>query len=565
MSRPLAAFALCLLLAAAEPAARIPGVWYEDVAESWGFLQSNTFGGNDKKIYILESTGTGAAIFDFNGDGWDDVFLVNGSTLDAKPGREPIAQLYRNDQGRFVDVAREAGLTRTGWGQAACVADVQNNGHPDLFVTYYGRNVLYHNNGDGTFRDTTVQAGLADERTRWGAGCAFVDFDRDGFVDLFIANYVDFDPAKTPGPGEAPDCIWKGLAVFCGPRGLPHARPVFYRNNGDGTFTDVTAKARILPATPCYGLGVAAADFDNDGWPDIYVACDMTPSLFYQNRGDGTFQERGVEAGVAYNFNGQLQAGMGIGVADYDRNGFLDIVKTNFSGDLPSLYNNEDGRFFSDVSQQAKLARHQYVGWGAAFLDADEDGWPDIVLANGHVYPEVEGSPTGERYRYPTLLYGNRRDGRFADWTAQAGPAFEPARPARGLAIGDLDGDGHPEIVIVNMGERPSVLRNAGARRNAVLIALEGTRSNRSAIGARVTVETAGGRQIQEVASGGSYYSHNSFRLHFGLDGAESIEGLAIRWPSGAEQSWTGLPINRIIRIREGADPSIAPFPKPRQ
>jgi hypothetical protein len=546
----------------AQERGRLAHAWFEDVANAWGFHQANAFGGAEKKRYILESTGTGVAILDFDGDGWDDVFLVNGTTLNPRRGQEPKPQLYQNLKGRFQDVAAKAGLTKTGWGQGACAGDYQNDGATDLFVTYYGRNVLYKNVGSGTFQDVTKSAGLHGERDRWGAGCAFLDFDRDGLLDLFVANYVELDLAKTPGPGERPDCLWKGIPVFCGPRGLPAARNILYRNHGDGTFRDVSEKAGILSPGPRYGLGVAAADFDNDGWPDIYVACDMTASLLYRNLGNGRFEERGMEAGVAYNFDGRLQSGMGVAVGDYDRNGFLDLVKTNFSGDLPSLYNNEDGRFFSDLSQPAGLALHQYVGWGVALVDADEDGWPDIVLANGHVYPEVDGSATGERYRYPTLLYSNRRDGRFMDWTALAGPAFEPSRPSRGLATGDLDGDGHPEIVIVNMNEPPSVLRNTAGRRNAILISLSGTRSNRSAIGARVIVETEDGRQMQDVAGGGSYYSHNSFRLHFGLGDRDEVRRLSVRWPDGNTQRWSNLPAKRRILIREGGEPVVEPLLK---
>jgi len=530
-------------------------VSFEDVARRWGISQPNVFGGVDKKRLILESTGTGAAIFDFNGDGREDIFLINGTRFGG--GSQPLSQLYRNDGGRFREIAREAGITKSGWGQAVCVADVQNDGYPDLLLTYYGQNVLYSNNGDGTFRDITKAAGLLSARDRWGAGCAFTDYDRDGFVDLFVSNYVDLDPVNTPGPGERPDCMWKGMAVFCGPRGLPAASNVLYHNNRDGTFTDVSRKAGILAPGPRYGLGVAAADFDNDGWPDIYVACDMTPSLLYQNQKNGAFRERGVEAGVAYNFDGALQSGMGIAVGDYDRNGFLDIAKTNFSGDLPSLYNNEDGRFFSDVSQFARLGVHQYVGWGAAFLDADEDGWLDLVMTNGHVYPEVEGGTTGERFRYPTVLYRNLRNGRFGDWTATAGAAFQVPRAGRGLATGDLDGDGHPEIVLVNMNEPPSVLRNSGPRRNWVRIQLTGDKSNRSAIGARVTVATGDAAriqevQIQEVMSGGSYYSQSSLTLHFGLGSASTIQSLSVRWPSGLVQQWKALSANRTIPIREG-------------
>jgi hypothetical protein len=390
--------------------------------------------------------------------------------------------------------------------------------------------------------------------TRWGSGCAFIDYDRDGLLDIFVANYVDLDLANVPKPGSSKSCEWKGLAVWCGPHGLPAAHNALYHNNGDGTFTDVSEKAGILAPGARYGLGVVTADFDNDGWPDIYVACDQAPSLLYRNKHDGTFEERGDAAGVAYNADGQLQAGMGIAVADYDGNGFLDLAKTNFSGDRPSLYRNEDGSFFEDVSEMAGLGRNQLLGWGIAFLDIDEDGWPDLVMANGHVYPEIDRSPIGETYRQKTLLYRNLGNGRFADITAAAGPGFAPRRPSRGLAIGDLDGDGRPEIVIVNMNDKPTLLKNVGARQNAISITLTGTRSNRSAIGARCTIESGGRKQMAEVASGGSFFSQNSFTLYFGLGKSEKVDRIEVRWPAGETQAWPGAPANRTIQLIERSE-----------
>ena len=434
------------------------------------------------------------------------------------------------------------------------MGDFDNDGHPDLLVTYYGHNSLYRNVGGAKFADVTGPAGLPVTGTRWGSGCAFIDYDRDGYLDIFVANYVDLDLSKTPKPGSSQNCEWKGIVVVCGPQGLPMAHNALYHNNRDGTFTDVSAKAGILAPGGRYGLGVVVADLDNDGWPDIYVACDQTPSLLYRNKHDGTFEERGDAAGVAYNADGHLQAGMGIAVADYDGNGFLDIAKTNFSGDRPSLYKNEDGKFFEDVSEHSGLERNQLLGWGIAFLDIDEDGWPDLVLANGHVYPEIDRSPIGETYRQKTLLYRNLGNGHFSDVTASAGPGFAPARPSRGLATGDLDGDGRPEILIVNMNDRPALLKNVGQRQNAIAIILTGTRSNRSAIGARCTVEVNGRKQIADVVSGGSYYSQSAFTLYFGAGKADKVDRIEVRWPSGETQSWTNVPVNRTVRITEGRE-----------
>ncbi|HEY1341073.1 MAG TPA: CRTAC1 family protein [Bryobacteraceae bacterium] len=529
-------------------------VSFDDIARSSGLTVPNTSGGKSRKDYILETTGNGVAIFDYDGDGNEDIFIANGSRLDRPPGVKPLPQLYHNDgRGHFTEIGEKAGFTLEGWGQGVCVGDYDNDGRPDLLVTYYGTNRLYHNLGNGAFRDVTAQAKLPTGGVRYGSGCSFFDYDRDGYLDLFVANYVNLDLAKTPKPGSGQYCVWKEIPVMCGPRGLPLAQNLLYHNNGDGTFTDVSEKAGVLKPGGRYALGVATADFNNDGWPDIYVACDMSPSLLYWNKHDGTFEERGTAAGVAYNFDGALQAGMGVAVADFDGDGRLDIAKTNFSGDLTSLFRNEDGEFFTDVSRDAGLATRQYLGWGVAFLDVDDDGWPDLVIANGHVYPEVEARPVGDKYLQPTLLLRNLGNGHFADLTASAGPGFATLRPARGLATGDLDGDGRPEIVIVNMNSTPSLLKNRKAGGNFLNVALKGTKSNRSGIGARVQV-TAGGRQfIGEVMSGGSYYSQNSLVLHFGLGNAGAVDRLQIRWPSGTVQNWTNVTVNRKVIATEGA------------
>jgi enediyne biosynthesis protein E4 len=528
---------------------------YSDFAGQTGIVHSNVYGSRNRKNYILETTGNGAAIFDFDGDGWSDLLFTNGRTLEQDESTQPTALvLYRNDgTGRFSETTGKAGLETKGWAQGLCVGDFNNDGHPDVLVTFYGHNRLYRNSGKGSFSDVTAQSKLPASGTRWGAGCSFLDFDRDGWLDLFVANYVNLDLSKTPKPGQSPNCFWKGIPVMCGPRGLPLGHNVLYRNQGDGTFADVSEAAGILKPGGRYGLGVVASDFDNDGWPDIYVACDQTPSLFYRNRGNGAFEERGVQAGVAYNFDGHVQAGMGVAVADYDGNGFLDIVKTNFSGDLPSLYSNEDGKFFSDFSKQAGLAANQLLGWGVLFLDADEDGRKDMLIANGHVYPEVDTAGTGDRYLQKTLLYRNLGNGRFSDVTETSGPALKVLRPARGMGSGDLDGDGHPEVAIVNMNEPPSLLRNEGSLQHAVVVSLFGTASNRSAIGARVTLEAGGLRQMDEVRSGGSFYSHSDFALCFGVSGATTLDSLEVRWPNGKVQSWRDLPVNHRLIVTEGS------------
>jgi len=531
-------------------------VHFVDIAQSAGLAVPTTFGGVHRKDYILETTGTGVAIFDYDGDGRNDIFIVNGTTLN-RGRQEPLltSQLYHNDgNGHFTEVGRQAGITQEGWGQGVCVADYDNDGRPDMLVTYYGHNILYHNLGNGKFEDVTAAAGLPTTGARWGTGCAFLDYDRDGYVDVFVANYVNLDLSTTPPAGANPNCFWKGLPVMCGPSGLPLAHSVLYHNNRDGTFTDVSEQAGILKPGGRYSLGVVAADFDNDGWPDVYVACDMTPSLLYHNRGDGTFEERGIESGVAYNFDGHLQAGMGVAVTDYDGNGFLDIAKSNFSGDLPSLYEDDGGLYFNDASQPAGLGKHELLGWGIAFLDVDEDGWKDLVIANGHVYPEVDNSPIGEHYLQKTLLYRNLGNGRFEEITDRAGPAFAQVRPARGLAVGDLDGDGRPEIVIANMNATPSLLRNESPRRHYIRLKLVGTRSNRGAIGARATVEAGGHKQMDEVMSGGSYLSQNEQTLYFGLGSATTVDHIEVRWPSGKVQDWKHVLADQTVTLTEGSE-----------
>ncbi len=565
MPRRIKAARKCLickvLLALTSTAAGLLGqadaVRFVDIGRQSGLSQALVYGNPDKNLYILETTGTGVAIFDYDRDGDNDIYLANGTTLEAsRDGTGPGPLLYRNDgEMQFVEVAAEAGVERRGWGQGVCVGDVDNDGGPDIAAAYFGRNSLWINGGDGVFVDRAAQAGLHEGPERWSAACAFLDYDKDGDLDLFFSNYVDLDLETTPKPGESPECNWKGVDVMCGPRGLPRAVNQLLRNKGDGTFEDVSERAGILAPGGRYGLGVVAADFDNDSWTDVYVACDMTPSLLYRNKGDGTFEEIGGEAGVAFNVDGQLQAGMGVAVADYDGNGFLDIAKSNFSGDLPSLYSNDDGFFFEDMALPAGLGANQYLGWGVLFVDVDADSWPDLLLAHGHVYPEVDSSAIGERYRQPTILYRNLGGGRFRDITAQGGPALQDVRPSRGMAAGDLNGDGRPEVVIANVNAAPSLLENTAPGGAFVSVELEGRRTNRSAVGARVTVEAAGRKQIQDVIGGGSYYSQNEAALFFGLGGAKKVDRLRIDWPRGEAQEFQDLEANTRFRIVEGGAP----------
>jgi len=548
-----------------------PKVHFVDIAERAGLTAKTEAGGDKQKRYIIETTGSGVAAFDYDNDGWPDIFLVNGSRLEGFPkGEEPTSHLYRNNHdGTFSDVTRKANAALTGWGQGVCAGDYDNDGNVDLFVTFWGHDVLLHNNGDGTFTDATRKAGLWHDDNRWSTGCSFIDYDRDGHLDLFIAHYVDFDLAHAPEPGSAPTCSWKGLAVMCGPRGLKGTRSELYLNNGDGTFTDVSEKSGVAKTAASYCFTALTGDFDNDGWPDIYVSCDSTPNLLFHNNHDGTFKEIGVESGVAFNDSGHEQAGMGIDAVDYDGDGWLDIVKTNFSDDTATLYRNNHDGTFTDVTASAGLARNsQYLGWGALFVDVDNDGWPDIFMANGHVYPELDGKGLSSTFREPKLLYWNRHNGRFLDISEDSGPGLTAAFNSHGAAVADFNNDGSQQIVVNNSHDRPSLLKNFGEHGNWLLVKLEGTKSNRDAIGARVTihvacspdtpVRAAGSKnnpcdhqQTQEVRSGGSYISQNDFRLHFGLGQAARADLIEIRWPSGRMERLENVSANQILRVRE--------------
>lgn len=560
--RTLAQTALALPLASrwaaqSEPRAG-PGLGYRlvDVARPAGLNSRNFFGGEESKRYILETTGCGAAFFDYDNDGWLDIFLVNGSRLEGFPkGEQPSNRLFRNNRdGTFTDVTAKAGLLRHGWGQSVCVGDYDNDGFEDLFVTYWGHNVLYHNNGDGTFTDVSEKTGITSAAPRWGSGCAFVDYDRNGLLDLFVSNYVAFDLKTASEPGSNPYCTYMGLAVNCGPKGLQGESNILYRNNGDGTFSDVSQKAGITRPTNCFGLGVLVADFDNDGWPDIYVANDTNPSILFHNNHDGTFTDISVIAGCAYDENGKAQSGMGVTAGDYDCDGWLDIFKTNYHGEAPNLYRNQGRAIFADVTYPAGTGlRRGLVGWGCGFFDPDNDGWPDIFYCNGHVYPELDRADLPVKYRQPRVLYRNQGNGHFQDVSEFAGNCLNSLDLGRGCAFGDFDNDGGVDILINNMNGHPSLLRCERSNANHwIKVRVIGVKSNRSGIGARVRCVTGDHAQIDEVRSGGGYFSQNDLRVHFGLGPAKRVDLLEIRWPSGQIDVLRDVGADRVISIREG-------------
>ena len=531
------------------------GFSFTNIAQKAGLSARTVYGGRDTNTYLLETTGTGVAALDYDGDGWIDIFLVNGTVLEGFPaGKEPTNHLYRNrGNGTFEDVTARAGVGASGWGQGACVGDYDNDGRDDLFVTYWGKNRLYRNKGDGTFEDVSLGAGVSGERVRWGSGCAFLDYDRDGRLDLMAANYIDLDLGATPLPSSGL-CRYKGLPVACGPPGLPGAKNVLYRNRGDGTFADVSDASGITRASGTYGLGVATLDFDDDGWVDIYVANDSNPSALYRNNRNGTFTDIATSAGCAYSQDGKAQAGMGLAIGDYDRNGTMDIFKTNFAGDTSTLYANTGKGLCEDRTFAAGFGLNtRWLGWGVGFLDLDSDGWLDLFLVNGHVYPEVRRLETEAGYEQRKVVYRNLRGGRFADVSEQLGPPVTTPKAGRGAAFADFDNDGDVDIVVNNLHDTPDLFRlDQSGERHWITLKLVGTKSNRSAIGALVRLVTADGEQRQEVRGGGSYYSQNDLRLHFGLGAARAIERIIVRWPSGAEEAWTGLTADRAHVLTEG-------------
>jgi enediyne biosynthesis protein E4 len=551
----------------ATPATRAPAsgkpflTRFIDVATEAGLAMRFASGNEKSKKYIIEANGTGVAFIDYDNDGRLDLFMVNGSRLEGYgDGPAPTNHLYRNGGARgFVDVTKKSGLERSGWGSGVCAGDVDNDGFLDLYLTYWGPNALYRNRGDGVFEEIAARSGTASHAKQWSSGCTFLDYDRDGYLDLFVTSYQVFDPETAPLPGKTANCEWKGMPVFCGPRGLPYGSVTLYHNRGDLTFEDVTARSGVGSGTGFYAFTPVAADFNGDDWTDIYVACDSTPSILFRNNRDGTFNDIGAEAGVAFSEHGFEQGGMGIGVGDFDNDGLLDIVKTNFAGDYPNLFHNTGKGIFEDVVVRAGLAVNpQYVGWGVAFADLDNDGLSDIFQVNGHVYPELDADPrkTGESYRNPRLLYRNLGAGRFEDVSAQAGPGSLALKSSRGAAFGDFDNDGDIDVLVMNMGEPPSLLRNelpASPSSHWTQLRLEGTKSNRSAIGAIVRLEAGGQIQTKPVLSQSSYVSQNDLRLHFGLSRATRIDRLTVRWPSGRVEEFPGAPADAMLLLVEGS------------
>ena len=541
------------------------GVSFVDVVKGSGLDIETVYGGVGKNKYLLETTGCGLAFYDYDNDGWLDVFLVNGWRLEGfTKGKEPHCHLFKNNRdGTFTDVTKGSGLEiRTGWGQACCVGDYDNDGNDDLFVTYYGQNALYRNNGNGTFVDITERAGLTQPgpKTRWNTGCTWVDYDRDGHLDLFVANYVDFDLKTAPLPEDGP-CTYKGILVACGPPGLAGGKNILYHNNGDGTFTDVSQKAGMWNAVGTYGLSVAASDLDNDGWPDIYVANDSAPATLYLNQKDGTFKDVAIENGAALSAEAKPQAGMGVSIGDYNRDGNLDVVKTNFAGDTDSLYTNLGEGVFEDRTYPSGLGVNtRLLGWGVGFFDMDNDGWLDILMSNGHVYPEVDKSKADLKYAEHKYLYRNLRNGRFEEVTNQGGPGIVENAPARGCAFGDYDNDGDLDIAVNCVNAIPQLLRcDSTLNRNWIKIKLVGVKSNRTGIGSRVlvTAKTIPSAekplvQMDELRSGGSYFSQNDMRMHFGLERAAKVDMVEIRWLSGQIDQLKDLEVNRVYTVQEG-------------
>jgi hypothetical protein len=536
----------CLLVVSPAPAQTIK-VSFTDITAQAGITFNHV--ASPEKKYIVESMSGGVAMFDYDNDGDLDLFLVNSLTVDlVKTKGKTKSQLYRNDGGgKFTEVAEKAGVSDVGWGMGVAVGDYNNDGFDDLYVTCLGPDHLFKNNGYGTFTDVTAKAGVNDPR--WSTGASFLDYDHDGNLDLFVANYVDFDIDHLPEFGQGQTCTYKSIPVQCGPRGLKGAGDSLFHNNGDGTFTEVSKKAGVSDPQGFYGLGVLAGDFDGDGWVDLFIANDSTPNFHYRNNGDGTFKEIGFTAGTAVNENGSEQGSMGVTAGDYDHDGRLDVFITNFADEYNTLYHNDAANSFTDVAYAAKVAPVSlpHVGWGTKFFDYDNDGWVDLLVVNGHVYPQLPN------YRQPRVFHRNNRDGTFTDITTQFGSIFTELHASRGVAFGDIDNDGDVDLLISDLDGPPQLLRNDnGNANNSILIKTVGVKSNRDGIGARVKVVAGDLTQVDEVRSGDSYISQSDMRLHFGLEKRTKVDLIEVRWPSGTVDKITNLGINRMLTIKEG-------------
>jgi hypothetical protein len=538
---------------------------FTDVAKQAGLTAKMYYGIPEAVTYIVEEMGGGCAFVDYDNDGWMDIFIVGGRTLDGIPENASNRLWKNNRDGTFKDVTKEAGLWDAGWGVGVCVGDFNNDGYEDLFITYYGQNKLYRNNGNGTFTDVTKEAGLLHPRAMFGAGCTFIDYNRDGHLDLFVSNYVEIDLEHAAKPSlNSPNCSYEGVPVACGPRGLKFPRHFLYRNNGDGTFTDVSEQSGIAAISNSYGLTALAWDIDDDGWQDIFVACDTSPSLLLINNHDGTFREEGLLRGVAISPEGTELAGMGVAVGDYNLDGKLDIAKTHFQLQPTGLYKNLGKGEFDDDAQSAGISpNRRYVSWGIGLNDFDNDGNPDLFWVTGNVYAEVERVNPKFSYRGPRMLYRSDGHGKFEPVEGSPNDALNALHVSRGCAFGDFDNDGDVDIVIMNQNEPPTLLRNDAPPGNHwIKIRLQGTKSNRSAIGSTVTVRYGSKVQAQALMSQASYVSCNDPRLHFGL-GAEKTADIEVRWPSGAVEKFAAQPVDRLITIVEGKGSATAALLEP--
>jgi hypothetical protein len=553
-----AAFGCFLLLSVvALPSDR--QIEYVNVAAEAGLTEVNICGDPGHKRYTIEVTGNGCAFFDYDRDGFLDVLLVGGSTVERfRNGGDPLCRLYRNDgKRRFAEMTEKAGLMRKGWGMGVSIADIDNDGFEDIHITGFGSNTLYRNNGNGTFSDTTAKAGVADGG--WSTGSAFGDFDRDGFVDLFVVHYLQLDLEKLPEHGSNPSCRYRGIPVHCGPKGLPGETSRLYRNNRNGTFSDVSSRAGIPTERKYYGFTPLWTDYNGDGHQDVFVANDSTPNLLLRNNGNGTFTEVGLSTGLAVSEDGRQQACMGVDAGDFDGDGLLDMFVTNFSDDYSTLYRHDPGDTFSDISTRAGIgvATWNFLGWGAGFVDYDNDGWLDLFSANGHIYPEVDAYRFGTRYRQRCQILRNTGNGKFVDMKGLAGPGLELEKSSRGAAIGDYDNDGDADILVVNINDTPYLLENRGGNRNSWIgFSTEGTRSNRSGIGSRVTVRNGSRTWTADVRSGGGYISQNDRRLLIGLGEVETVDSVEIRWPNGGTQKYDKVAARTYHLLKEGKPPS---------